>query len=252
MPSQQPLDPRAALGLEPSQLPRHIAIIMDGNGRWAERRGLPRVQGHEEGAKIVREIVTECARLGVGCLTLYSFSLENWKRPLDEVAHLMDLYHRYLIAERPTLIENDIRFVQVGRREGLPQPVLDELDRSAQVTHGNKGMTLALALNYGSRAEITDAVQSLARRVRDGTLEPDAIDETAISNALYTAGLPDPDLLIRTSGEMRVSNFLLWQISYAELHVTPTHWPDFHRDELHAAIREFARRQRRFGDVSSP
>ena len=239
----------AAAGLAADRLPRHIAIIMDGNGRWAQQRGLPRVQGHEAGAKNVREIVTECARLGIGCLTLYSFSLENWNRPIDEIAHLMDLYYRYLIAERDTIMNNDVRLVQVGRREGLPDSVLGELDRTAQVSRQNRGMTLCLALNYGSRAEIVDAVRHISRRVQRGELEPDAIDEAAITNSLYTAGLPDPDLLIRTSGEMRISNFLLWQISYAEIYVTQTHWPDFHRDELHAAIQEFARRERRYGGV---
>jgi len=249
--TQPPLDPRDILGLEPAQLPRHVAIIMDGNGRWAEQRGLPRVQGHEQGAVTVREIVTECARLGIGCLTLYSFSLENWKRPLDEIACLMDLYHRYLIAERKTILDNDIRFVQIGRREGLPPQVLEELDETVRVSRAARGMTLCLALNYGSRAEITDAVQAIARRVAAGTLAPGDIDESTLTQALQTAGLPDPDLLIRTSGEMRISNFLLWQISYAELYVTETHWPDFHRDDLHAALREFAGRGRRYGGISA-
>jgi undecaprenyl diphosphate synthase len=237
---------------EPSQLPRHVAIIMDGNGRWAQQRGLPRVKGHEEGARSVREIVTECARLGVGCLTLYSFSLENWKRPVEEVAYLMDLYYRYLIAERSTIMDNDIRFVQIGRREGLPDSVLAELDRTAELSLRNRGMTLCLALNYGARTELVDAVRSIAQRVAAGELSPDNIEEAHVAAALYTAGLPDPDLLIRTSGEMRLSNFLLWQISYSELYVTATHWPDFHREDLHAALRAFAARQRRYGDVSPP
>jgi undecaprenyl diphosphate synthase len=251
MPTQPPLNPKDVLGLPREQMPRHIAIIMDGNGRWAERRGLPRVQGHEAGATVVRDIVTESARLGIDCLTLYSFSLENWKRPIDEVAYLMDLYCRYLIAERTTIMENDIRFVQLGRRAGLPDPVLAELDETARVARDNRGMTLCLALNYGSRAEIVDGVQSIALRVQSGELAPEDIDEQTISDSLYSRGLPDPDLLIRTSGEMRISNFLLWQISYAELVVTQTHWPDFTRDDLHAAIRAFAARNRRFGDVTA-
>lgn len=249
MPRQPPLDPQAVLGLTPDQLPRHVAIIMDGNGRWAKQRGLPRVQGHEEGARIVREIVTESARLGIGCLTLYSFSLENWKRPLDEVAHLMDLYYRYLISERDTIMENDVRFRQIGRREGLPEQVLAELDRTTELSRNNGGMTLCLALNYASRAELVDAVQRIADRVARGELRPDQIDEMLISDSLYTAGLPDPDLLIRTSGELRISNFLLWQISYSELYVTDTHWPDFHREHLHEALKAYAARQRRFGAV---
>ena len=249
MPTQAPMDSQVVLGLWPAQLPRHIAIIMDGNGRWATSRGLSRVKGHEAGAKNVREIVTQCARLGIECLTLYSFSLENWKRPLDEVAALMDLYYRYLIAERETIMENNVRFVQIGRREGLPPPVVEELDRTAELSRGNRGLTLCLALNYGSRAEIVDAVRKLADRAARGELRPADVDEAMISNALYTAGMPDPDLLIRTSGELRLSNFLLWQISYAELYVTEVHWPDFHAEHLHAAIKAFAARQRRFGDI---
>lgn len=249
--SQPPLNPRDVLGLESNQLPRHIAIIMDGNGRWAGQRGMPRVQGHEQGAHNVREIVTECARLGIGCLTLYSFSLENWKRPIEEVAYLMDLYYRYLIAERQTILENNIRFVQIGRREGLPDRVLAELDETARLSRDHRGMVLCLALNYGSRAEIVDAVRRIAGQAARGELKPEQIDEALFSRTLYTADLPDPDLLIRTSGELRISNFLLWQISYAELYVTDTHWPDFHPEQLHAAIRAFAERKRRYGGIES-
>jgi undecaprenyl diphosphate synthase len=249
MPSAKPLDSEIEIGVPQERLPRHVAIIMDGNGRWAKKRGLPRVKGHEAGAENVREIVTHSARLGLHCLTLYSFSTENWNRPLDEISHLMNLYVRYLIKERQEIMDNDIRLVQIGRRSGLPEEVLRELDETASVSKGNRGMTLCLALNYSSRVELTDAVQTIARRVASGELSADQIDEVTISGALYTAGLPDPDLLIRTAGEMRVSNFLLWQISYAELYVTETLWPDFHRPDLNAAITAYARRERRFGRV---
>ncbi len=249
MPTAEKLDPQIELGIPRERLPRHIAVIMDGNGRWAQQRGQKRVTGHEAGAENVREIVTHCARLGVQCLTLYSFSAENWSRPLDEIAHLMRLYVRYLIRERGEIMDNDIRLVQIGRRAGLPDEVLHELDETANLSANNKGMTLCLALNYGSRLEIVDAVRRLAADVRDGRRKPDEIDEAAISDALYTSGLPDPDLLIRTAGEMRVSNFLLWQISYAELYVTPVLWPDFHVKDLNDAIRDYARRDRRFGGL---
>ncbi len=246
-----PLDPQQVLGLPRQALPRHVAIIMDGNGRWAQQRGLPRIEGHRHGSEAVREIVTQCARLGLECLTLYSFSIENWKRPRDEVEGLMELYAHYLARERPTIIENDIRLVQIGRRAGLPDSVLRELDKTVAASAANRGMVLCLALNYGARSEIVDAVRHIAQRVAAGELAPDQIDEQTIDQALYTAGLPDPDLVIRTGGELRVSNFLLWQISYAELYVTPTFWPDFRKDDLYAALRDFARRQRRFGGVEA-
>ncbi len=239
----------AALGLPREALPRHIAVIMDGNGRWARRQGKPRMYGHEQGAKAVRAIVTECARLELEVLTLYSFSMENWKRPAEEVEFLMHLYVEYLIAERAEMMDNNIRFVQIGRREGLPGPVLDELDRTTEETRGNTGLTLALAINYGSRAEITDAVTAIAHKVRDGQLQPTDITEQTIADHLYTAGLPDPDLLIRTASEMRISNYLLWQISYAELYVSDVCWPDFSVEHLRDALREYARRTRRFGAV---
>jgi len=234
------------------RMPRHIAIIMDGNGRWAVRRGLERIRGHEQGAQSVRDVVTECARLrdlhgGPDFLTLYSFSLENWKRPREEVSFLMQMYVDYLRQERPTMMQNNIRFRQIGRLENLPEPVLEEMQRTLEQTRGNTGLTLVLALNYGSRAEITDAVRTIAARVKRGELEPRDIDEQTISRHLYTSGMPDPDLLIRTAGEMRISNYLLWQISYAELYVSQVLWPDFGVDELHAAIRSFASRSRRFG-----
>lgn len=249
MPTAPRLDPLAELGIPPERMPRHVAIIMDGNGRWARRRGQPRVFGHEAGAVIVREIVTHAAQLGIGALTLYSFSTENWNRPLDEIAHLMDLYVRYLIKERDTIMSNNIRMIQIGRRTGLPDAVLHELDETVLASAKNTGMTLCLALNYSSRNEIIDAVQSIAAAAAEGKLAPEKIDERLISDRLYTAGLPDPDLLIRTAGEMRVSNFLLWQISYSELYVAEAMWPDFHAAEFNEALRAFASRERRFGGI---
>jgi undecaprenyl diphosphate synthase len=250
MPTLEKLNPLVELGIAPEKLPRHIAIIMDGNGRWAKAKGQPRIKGHEAGAANVREIVTHAARLGVGYLTLYSFSTENWNRPLDEITHLMRLYVEYLIKERSEIMDNDIRLVQLGRREGLPDEVLRELDETASVSQNNKGMTLCLALNYSSRAEIVDAVRSLARRIADKTLDPAQIDESVISKELYTSNIPDPDLLVRTAGEMRVSNFLLWQISYAEIYVTDVLWPEFRKGDLNKAIQDYARRDRRFGGVN--
>ena len=236
----------------PERFPRHIAIIMDGNGRWAVRRGLPRVRGHQEGAKAVRTVVTECARLrkehgGPDYLTLYSFSLENWKRPHDEVSFLMQMYIDYLRQERPTMMENNIRFQQLGRLDHLPDAVLDEVNVALDETRHNTGLTLSLALNYGSRAEITDAVRAIAEQVKGGDLDPRDVNEETISSHLYTAGMPDPDLLVRTAGEMRISNYLLWQISYAEFHVSPVLWPDFAVGDLYKAIEDFASRNRRFG-----
>ena len=200
----------------------------------------------------VRTIVKECANLGVEALTLYSFSSENWKRPPEEVAGLMELCREHLRKERQLMLEHDVRFRRIGRREGLPDFVLEELDGSEEATAGARGMTLALALNYGSRTEIVDAVQAVARKVKDGTLMPEDVDEATISAHLYTAGIPDPDLLIRTAGEMRISNYLLWQISYAELHVTETLWPDFGPEDLHAAFRRYAARRRTFGGLGKP
>jgi len=249
MPAPPPLDPRVLFGVELDALPRHVAVIMDGNGRWANLHDMPRIEGHRRGSENVREIVTACARLGVECLTLYSFSMENWRRPKEEVDFLMTLYAQYLAQERGTILENDVQLIQLGRREGLPPEVLRELDVTAAASKNNGGLKLCLALNYGSRAEIVDAVKSIAGRVRDGVLQPEEIDEALISESLYTAGLPDPDLLIRTGGEMRVSNFLLWQISYAELYVTTVLWPEFRQDNLFEAIRTFTARERRYGDV---
>jgi undecaprenyl diphosphate synthase len=242
----------ALTDIPPEKFPRHIAVIMDGNGRWAVKRGLERVKGHQEGAKSVRAVVTECARLrkehgGPDVLTLYSFSLENWKRPTSEVSFLMQMYIDYLRCERVTMMDNNIRFRQIGRLENLPDAVMDEVNVTLEETKNNDGLELVLALNYGSRAEIVDAVRDIAKQVKDGQLDVRDIDEQLISDHLYTAGLPDPDLLIRTAGELRISNYLLWQISYAELFVSDVLWPDFGVNDLHAAIRAFAGRNRRFG-----
>ncbi|MBN1943811.1 MAG: isoprenyl transferase [Phycisphaerae bacterium] len=249
--AEQIAENRRAVGIPFERFPRSVAIIMDGNGRWARQRGLPRPFGHQAGAKAVRRTVTEAARLGLEVLTLYSFSVENWSRPADEVNTLMHLYAEYLVHERPTIMENNVRLRHLGRREGLPENVLKELDETLRLSEGNTGMTLCLAINYGSRLEITDAVRTLARRVADGDLLPERIDEQTISDALDTAGLPDPDLLIRTAGEMRISNYLLWQISYAEFYVTDVHWPDFGVEALHEALRAYAGRNRRFGGVDA-
>jgi len=248
----QPHNPAArarSVGLDPDKLPRHVAIIMDGNGRWARARGKERVEGHARGARSVDEVTEECCRLGIGQLTLYCLSSENWKRPKPELDFLMALLKQYLLGERQKILDQNIRFAVIGRREGLPDEVLAEIDENTRLTRGNTGLTLCLAINYGSRAEITDAVRGLARRVERGELRPDEITEDTIGASLYTAGMPDPDLLIRTAGEMRVSNYLLWQISYAELWVTPRFWPEFGPGLLREALVDFARRERRFGGL---
>ena len=243
------LEHLAAAGLDPARLPRHVAVIMDGNGRWARQRGLPRIEGHSRGVQSVRATIEECCRLGIEQLTLYCLSVENWKRPRAELDFLMTLLRKYLLEERAEIMEQNIRFRVIGRREQLPDKVLREIDENLRLSRNNTGMVLCLAINYGGRTELVDAVRTLARRARDGTLDPDGIDETTLNDALYTAGMPDPDLLIRTAGEMRISNFLLWQISYAELWVTDTCWPDFDRDVLHTALRDYAGRERRFGGI---
>ena len=243
------LERLAAAGLAPDRLPRHVAVIMDGNGRWARRRGLPRVEGHRRGVKSVRATIEECCALGIGQLTLYCLSIENWKRPKLELDFLMVLLHKYLLDERAEIMEQNIRFTTIGRRAGLTDKVLREIDENVRVSQANTGMTLCLAINYGARTELVDAVRTLAEQAKQGTLDPDAIDETTISDALYTVGMPEPDLLIRTAGEMRVSNFLLWQISYAEIWVTDKCWPDFDRATLHRALRDFASRERKFGGL---
>ena len=240
-----------SLGLNPEKLPRHIAIIMDGNGRWAVERNRPRIDGHLRGAEIVRKTVTECCKLGIGQLTLYCFSAENWKRPKLEVEFLMALLKQYLLDERELIQTENIRFKVIGRRDGLPDDVLTEMDLNISMSKANAGLTLCLAINYGGRTEIVDAVRKLAAQVQRGELRPDEIDDAHIDAALYTAGMPDPDLLIRTAGEMRISNYLLWQISYAELWVTPICWPDFEPPKLHEALAEFAKRNRRFGGLTN-
>jgi undecaprenyl diphosphate synthase len=234
------------------KIPRHIAIIMDGNGRWAVKQGLERVKGHERGAQSVRDIVTECARLrdqfgAPDYLTLYSFSIENWRRPAAEVSFLMSMYIDYLQSERKTMLDNNIQFRQIGRLDHLPEAVMEEVNDTLEATSDHTGLTLSLALNYGSRAEITDAMKAIAEKVKEGHLDPHAITEDTINEHLYTAGMGDVDLLIRTAGEMRVSNYLLWQISYAEIVVSPTLWPEFRAEQLHDCIREYSKRNRRFG-----
>ena len=235
------------LGLQSEQLPRHVAIIMDGNGRWAQRRGRPRILGHRAGIRSVRAVVEEGCRLGLDQLTLYCLSVENWKRPPRELHFLMRLLRHFLIAERAELMEQNVRLAMIGRREGLPADVLDQFDRSAAATAENTGMTLCLAVNYGGRTELADAARRVAVEVAAGRLDPEAVDESTFEGFLYTAGMPDPDLLIRTAGELRISNYLLWQISYSEIYVTDVLWPDFRAAQLHEALLAFARRQRKFG-----
>jgi undecaprenyl diphosphate synthase len=235
--------------IDPERLPRHIAVIMDGNGRWAQRRGKPRVEGHRSGIASVREAVETCARLEIDALTLYAFSVENWKRPRFEVVTLMNLLKEYLRRELQNLIDNDIRFRVVGRMNELEPSVQKELIGGLAATSACRGMTFNIALNYGGRTEIVDACRSLAQDVAAGRLTPEQIDEETLGSRLSTAGIPDPDLLIRTSGEMRVSNFLLWQIAYSEIWVTPTLWPDFRKKDLYEAILAFQKRERRYGGV---
>ena len=265
VPPEQWTAPADLLALPPERLPRHIAMIMDGNGRWATRQGKPRVFGHWRGARVVPDLVGECCRLrerigAPGFLTLYSFSLENWKRPPAEVDFLMGMYIDFLRNERPRMMRENVRFNQVGRVEGLPQNVLDEVQRTLDETAGNDGLVVTLALNYSSRAEITDACRIIAEKVAVGDLDPAQVDEALIASHLYTAGhsgtatgieMPDVDLLVRTAGELRVSNYLLWQISYAELWVTETLWPDFGREHLFDSVRAFAGRNRRFGALDA-
>jgi undecaprenyl diphosphate synthase len=250
--SQRSLDTLRHLadaGLDPARLPRHVAIIMDGNGRWAQQRGLPRIEGHRRGVASVRSTIEESCRLGIEQLTLFCLSTENWKRPQEEIEFLMALLHEYLLAERAEIMEQNIRFTTIGRRDELPATVLKEMDENISMSRGNTGTTLCLAINYSGRSELVDTVKSLALQVKAGTLLPEDIDETTINDALYTANMPEPDLLIRTAGEMRVSNFLLWQISYAELWVTHKCWPDFDAGTLQEALRDFGRRERRFGGL---
>ena len=244
-------DWRIATQLDPKRLPGHIAIIMDGNGRWARQRNFPRIMGHKAGVDPVRAVVETCAQLRLEALTLYAFSVDNWKRPRHEIEGLWRLLGYYLRRELPNLMQNDIQLMAIGRLESLPGSVQDELQNAVDKTAKNRGMRLNLAINYGGRTELVDAVNSILDTARvEGNLDALEVTEGAIAGHLYTAGLRDPDLLIRTSGEMRISNFLLWQVAYAELYVTETLWPDFTRTELLEAIFEYQNRERRFGGLA--
>lgn len=231
----------------PAAIPRHIAVIMDGNGRWAKERGLPRREGHRAGAESVREAVETCRELGVQFLTLYAFSSENWNRPEAEIRALMTLLDRFLVEKAEEMMRQNVRLAAIGNLARLPATTRQRLDAAIRRTAANDAMTLVLALSYGSREEITAAARELAREAAAGRLDPAEVTEERFASHLYTAGIPDPDLLIRTSGEMRLSNFLLWQVSYAELIIVGKFWPDFRRGDLLAAIHEYSRRQRRFG-----
>ncbi len=250
MPQATPNTEPAAFDVPPERLPRHIAVIMDGNGRWAQQRGLPRIEGHRRGADSARAVTKECARLGVEQLTLYCFSSENWKRPRPELDFLMRLLEQYMAQQRAEVVQRGMKITVIGRREGMPDDALREMDKTVAATSGNTGLHVCLAINYGGRAELADAVRSIARKTRSGELDPEEITEQTIADHLYTAGTPEPDLLIRTAGELRVSNFLLWQISYAEIWVTDCYWPDFGVPQLHEAIYDYVRRNRRFGGLA--
>jgi undecaprenyl diphosphate synthase len=236
-------------GVPAEKLPRHIAVIMDGNGRWARERGLPRIEGHRRGSEAVRACTAACIEAGVPYLTLYAFSKENWRRPADEVGALMLLLDRFLAERAAEIMDKNVRLRAIGHLGDLPEKVRKRLDDTIAKSAGNTALTLTLALSYGARTEIADAARQLAREAKAGTLDPEKIDEEFLGSRLYTAGMPDPDVLVRTSGEMRISNFLLWQISYAEIVVTPKLWPDFTRDDLFAAMQEYARRSRRYGGI---
>ena len=229
--------------------PRHIAVIMDGNGRWAQRRGLPRIEGHRRGVAAVRRTTEECARLEIEQLTLYCLSSENWKRPQQELDFLMHLLQQYMIEERASVQKHNLAVTVIGRRDGIPEDILREVDKTVAMSRSNTGLRLCLAINYGARCELVDAVRGIAREVAAGRLDPEQVSEQTVAAHLYTAGMHDPDLLIRTAGEMRVSNFLLWQISYAEMWVTDRCWPEFDEDQLRQAIRDYAARDRRFGGL---
>lgn len=236
--------------LKKDMLPRHLAVIMDGNGRWAKQRMLQRIVGHQKGVETVQLIVDECSHLGIGYLTLFAFSAENWLRPKTEVQALMSLLKKYIRKEVPRMQQNNVRFAVIGNRGDLPAAVNREIDEAISQTSGNTGMQLTLALSYGSRQEMLQAVVHVAEDLASGRISPDSLDENLFSRYLYTNGIPDPDLLIRTSGEMRISNFLLWQLAYAELYFTDVNWPDFNRAELHKALQSYQERERRFGLTS--
>ncbi len=237
------------MDLDPDKIPRHIAIIMDGNGRWAANRGLPRIAGHRAGADSVHEIVKACHEVGVEYLTLYAFSWENWNRPQPEVEALMSLLEQFLQQRTQEMLESNVKLETIGRTHLLPEPCRRQLQKSMDVTAKNDGITLVLALSYGGREEILDAVRSVSNAMASGQLQANELSADIFSRHLYTHAYPDPDLMIRTSGEMRLSNFLLWQLSYAEFVVTDTLWPDFRKADLHCALREYASRHRRFGGV---
>ena len=237
--------------VDPARIPRHVAIIMDGNGRWAEERGFPRIFGHRNGAISVREVVQQAGRLGIECVTLFSFSSENWRRPREEIDALMQLCIAYCQGEQEALREKNIRVRVIGSREGLPGEVVGALNELETTTGVCTGPTLCLAINYGARAEIVHAARVLAREAAAGRVDPEHIDEALFSSRLYTSGIPDPDLLIRTAGQMRVSNYLLWQISYAEIYVSDLFWPDFDAEALNEAVKDYASRDRRFGGLKA-
>ena len=230
--------------------PKHIAIIMDGNGRWAEQQGLARIEGHRQGVASARRTTEECAQLGIKHLTLYCLSSENWKRPQSELDFLMHLLQQYMVDERSLIMEQNISVRVIGQREGIPARVLREIDKTIELSAKNTGTCLCLAINYGGRAEMVDAVRRIGDDMSAGNLATNDITEATVSDYLYTRGMPDPDLLVRTAGEMRISNFLLWQISYAEIWVTNKHWPQFQISDLHQAIKNYASRDRRFGGLS--
>ncbi|OUT56989.1 MAG: di-trans,poly-cis-decaprenylcistransferase [Rhodopirellula sp. TMED11] len=232
-------------------MPRHVAIIMDGNGRWAQLRGMPRIEGHRRGVDTVRMVCEACTELKIDVLTLYCLSSENWKRPQQEIDFLMELFKQYLIEERDLIMKQDLKLQVIGRKHRLPVDVLSEMQTTLQLSANNQGTKLQLAVDYGGRDEIAQAAQAIAQGVQDGRLQIDAIDEQCVSEHLFTAGQPDVDLMIRTGGEMRVSNFLLWQLSYAELWVTETCWPEFSREDFDAALNGFAARDRRFGGIKT-
>ena len=239
----------SAVELDTTKLPAHVAIIMDGNGRWAKKRLLNRINGHEKGSETVRTIVRTCRQIGISYLTLYAFSTENWQRPKTEVKALMVLLKKFLQSERKEMVENNIRLRVIGQLDRLPTEVREALDQTMAATREQTGMNLILALSYGGRAEIVRMVQEVAEKIKRGIIDPQAVNEGLVSDHLYTRDIPDPDLLIRTSGEMRISNFLLWQIAYTELFVTTTLWPDFSKEELLQILKDFQARVRRFGAV---
>ena len=235
--------------LDKTKLPTHVAIIMDGNGRWAKKHLLSRIKGHEKGSEAVRTIVRACREFGISYLTLYAFSTENWQRPKAEIDALMTLLIKFLKSEQQELLENDIRLHAVGQIERLPAEVQQALRETIKLTRKNSGLQLNLALSYGSRTEIVHMVKQIAQKSKNGQIDPQSINAEIVAQHLYTKGIPDPDLLIRTSGEMRISNFLLWQIAYSEIHITPTYWPDFSRDEFYRILKDYQQRERRYGRV---